>query len=200
MALKHCQSLEKQTRISYLSASASAKLITHNCNTGLLLKFKYFQKPSIINDSCWSSRPWSFDLSVWKFGWRHNIIETRMDHLDLHGGDELFLAHYPVSRLVFLLNMASCHFGYFWAINHPFSGPPSHRCMAQWPKNGLKPWPHMGQGCSGWKGSQSEHNCVTDSKKSEKTCQKWPKIAQTMAIFRHKWLIVWRKKIIFINV
>ena len=31
----------------------------------------------------------------------HNIIETRMDHLDLHGGDELLLAHYPVSRLVF---------------------------------------------------------------------------------------------------
>ena len=101
----------------------------------------------------------------------------------------------PVSRLGFWLNMASCHFGYFWAINHPFSGPPSHRCMAQWPKNGLKPWPHMGQGCSGWKGSQSEHNCVTDSKKSEKTCQKWPKIAQTMAIFRHKWLLYGVKRL-----
>ena len=58
----------------------------------------------------------------------------------------------------------------------------------------------MGQECSGWKGSQSEHNCVTDTKKSAKTCQKWPKIAQTMAIFHHKWLILWRKKIIFINI
>ena len=28
----------------------------------------------------------------------HNIIEMRRDHLDLHGGDELFLAHDPVSR------------------------------------------------------------------------------------------------------
>ena len=58
----------------------------------------------------------------------------------------------------------------------------------------------MGQECSGWKGSQSEHNCVTDTKKSAKTGQNWPKIAQTMAIFHHKWLILWRKKIIFINI
>ena len=72
--------------------------------------------------------------------------------------------------------------------------------MAQWAWNGFKPCPHMGQECSGWKGSQSEHNCVTDTKKSAKTCQKWPKIAQTMAIFHHKWLILWRKKIIFINI
>jgi len=27
-----------------------------------------------------------------------------------------------------------------------------------------------------------------------------PKMAQTMAIFRHKWLIKWPKKIIFINI
>ena len=104
-------------RIIYLSNSASAKLITHNCNTGLLLDFKYF-------DSCWSSRPWWFNSSVWNCGWRQNIIEsTRMDHLDLHGGDELFLAHYPVSRLVFLLNMASCHFGCFLPPKPPIFGP-----------------------------------------------------------------------------
>ena len=53
----------------------------------------------------------------------HNIIETRMDHLDLHGGDELLLAHYPVSRLVFLLNMASCHFGCFLPPKPPIFGP-----------------------------------------------------------------------------
>ena len=104
-------------RIIYLSNSASAKLITHNCNTGLLLDFQYF-------DSCWSSRPWWFNSSVWNCGWRHNIIEsTRMDHLDLHGGDELLLAHYPVSRLVFLLNMASCHFGLFLSHKSPIFGP-----------------------------------------------------------------------------
>ena len=113
-------------RIIYLSNSASAKLITHNCNTGLLLDFQYF-------DSCWSSRPWWFNSSVWNCGWRHNIIEsTRMDHLDLHGGDELLLAHYPVSRLVFLLNMASCHFSYIWAINHPFSDPPGPGMTPGW--------------------------------------------------------------------
>ena len=72
--------------------------------------------------------------------------------------------------------------------------------MAQWAWNGFKSCPHMGQEYPGWKGSQSEHNCVTDTKKSAKTCQKWPKIAQTMAIFHHKWLILWRKKIIFINI
>ena len=72
--------------------------------------------------------------------------------------------------------------------------------MALESKNGPKPLPHMGQECSGWKGSQSEHNCVTDTKKSAKTGQNWPKIAQTMAIFHHKWLILWRKKIIFINI
>ena len=58
----------------------------------------------------------------------------------------------------------------------------------------------MGQECSGLKGSQSEHNCVTDRQKFAKTGQNWPKIAQTMAIFHHKWLILWRKKIIFINI
>ena len=31
-------------------------------------------------------------------------------------------------------------------------------------------------------------------KKSAKTGQNWPKIAQTMAIFHHKWLILWHKK------
>ena len=53
----------------------------------------------------------------------------------------------------------------------------------------------MGQECSGLKGSQSDHNCVTDTKKSAKTGQNWPKIAQTMAIFHHKWLILWDKKL-----
>ena len=72
--------------------------------------------------------------------------------------------------------------------------------MALESKNGPKPLPHMGQECSGLKGSQSDHNCVTDRKKSAKTGQNWPKIAQTMAIFHHKWLILWRKKIIFINI
>ena len=82
----------------------------------------------------------------------------------------------------------------------PFLTLPSHGFMAQWAWNGFKPCPHVSQECSGWKGSQSEHNCVTDTKKSVKTCQKWPKIAQTMAIFHHKWLILWRKKNIFINI
>ena len=77
---------------------------------------------------------------------------------------------------------------------------PSHEFMAQWAWNGFKTCPHMGQECPGWKGSQSEHNFVTDTKKSAKTCQKWPKIAQTMAIFHHKLLILWRKKIIVINI
>ena len=72
--------------------------------------------------------------------------------------------------------------------------------MALESKNGPKPLPHMGQECSGLKGSQSDHNCVTDRKKSAKTGQNWSKIAQTMAIFGHKWLILWRKKIIFINI
>ena len=72
--------------------------------------------------------------------------------------------------------------------------------MALESKNGPKPLPHMGQECSGWKGSQSKHNCVTDTKKSAKTGQNWLKIAQTMAIFHHKWLILWGKKIIFINI
>ena len=45
----------------------------------------------------------------------------------------------------------------------------------------------MGQECSGLKGSQSDHNWVTDRKKSAKTGQNWPKIAQTMAIFGNKW-------------
>ena len=42
------------------------------------------------------------------------------------------LVHYPVSRLVFLLNMASCHFSYIWAINHPFSDPPGPGMTPGW--------------------------------------------------------------------
>ena len=94
----------------------------------------------------------------------------------------------------------ACHHGLFLQQKDQFLTLSSHGFMAQWAWNGFKPCPHMGQECSGWKGSQSEHNCVTDTKKSAKTGQNWPKIAQTMAIFHHKWLILWRKKIIFINI
>ena len=77
----------------------------------------------------------------------------------------------------------------------PFLMPPSHGFMAQWSQNGFESSPHMGQGYSGRMGSLFEHNCVTDGKKSEKSCQKWPKMAKTMAIFCHKWLIKWQKKL-----
>ena len=87
----------------------------------------------------------------------------------------------------------ACHDRPFLVPNGPFLMPPSHGFMAQWSQNGFESSPHMGQGYSVWKGSQSEHNCVTDGKKSEKSCQKWPDMAQTMAIFRHKWLIIWQK-------
>ena len=89
----------------------------------------------------------------------------------------------------------ACHVRPFLVPNGPFLMPPSHGFMAQWSQNGFESSPHMGQGYSVWKGSQSEHNCVTDGKKSEKSCQKWPDMAQTMAIFRHKWLIIWQKKL-----
>ena len=39
------------------------------------------------------------------------------------GDDQSVLTHYPVSRLIFLLNMASCHFGCFLTPKTPIFGP-----------------------------------------------------------------------------
>ena len=43
-------------------------------------------------------------------------------------------------------------------------------------------------------------NVVGRTKKSAKIGQKWLKISQMMAILSHKWLMLWRKKHIFINI
>ena len=37
-------------------------------------------------------------------------------------------------------------------------------------------------------------NVVGRAKKTEKIGQKWLRIGQTMAIFSHNWLMLWRKK------
>ena len=42
-------------------------------------------------------------------------------------------------------------------------------------------------------------NVVRRAKKLKKICQKWLKNCQTMAIFSHKWPMLWRKKHEFIN-
>ena len=42
-------------------------------------------------------------------------------------------------------------------------------------------------------------NVVSRAKKTAKIGQKWLKIGQLMAIFSHKWLMLWRKKHIVIN-
>ena len=69
----------------------------------------------------------------------------------------------------------------FLVPNGPFLMPPSHGFMAQWSRNGFESSPHMGQGYSVWKSSQSEHNWVTDGKKSEKNNTKKDQI----------WLKLW---------
>ena len=45
---------------------------------------------------------------------------------------ECVLAHYPVSRLIFSLNMASCHFGCFLPPKHPFSDRPAPGMTPGW--------------------------------------------------------------------
>ena len=42
------------------------------------------------------------------------------------------LAHYPVSRLIFSRNMATCDLGYFLPKKHPFSDPPGPGITPGW--------------------------------------------------------------------